>query len=137
MRRLIVAFIGILFIAVVAYVGWDVTVRATRMQPARATAAELSAATPGQSLKFVARIDARDGDALEARVLEAVSDSEYRTTTKVIRAQLEVDTRVIMGTTADLKTGAIVQLDGTMGKGGSLAVKRAVNLSAYIHLAAR
>lgn len=138
MRRLAVAVIGILFIATVAYVGWDVMVRAMRMQPARATAAELSAAKPGQNLKFVARIDARRGDStLDARLLEPVTDTEYRATAKIVHVRLEPDMRVIMGTTADLRAGAIVQLDGTLGNGGTLAVRRAVNLSAYIHVAAR
>ena len=72
-------FVLALFVAVAA-IGTDIMHRAGGMTPAATAPAAIEAARPGDELKVVARIDARNGDRLEAMALAKIDDSTYHAT---------------------------------------------------------
>jgi hypothetical protein len=121
MRRIakvlaICALFAVVFGAIV-YVGFDIAGRA------------------GQSVKAVLVIEARESEAaLTGHLLRPVTETDYRRTSTSIRALIEPTVRVIMGTTDDLKPGAIAQFDGVADGQGAIRVRRIVILSAYIHV---
>jgi hypothetical protein len=123
--------------AVIIYVGFDISGRAMQMEPAKTGVAEYQSAKAGTPIKIIVEIDGNDGaDALTGHLLEPVTETTYRRTSAEFRAEIGPAMRVIMGTADDLKGGAIAQLDGVTDGRGTIQVRRAVILSAYVHVAA-
>src|SRR5271154_801206 len=119
----------------IVYVGFDIAGRASLMQMTNIDASVYKAARPGQSVKAVLVVEARESDAaLTGHLLRPVTETDYRRTSTSIRALIEPTVRVIMGTTDDLKPGAIAQFDGVADSQGAIRVRRIVILSAYIHV---
>jgi len=139
MRSIGKAFvICVIFIAVVGaiiYVGFDIAGRASLMQLSAVDASVYKAARAGQSVKALLIVEAREGPSgLTGHLLRPVTETAYRKTSTPIHAFIEPAVRVIMGSTEDLKPGAIAQLDGIADGHGTIRVRRIVILSAYIHV---
>jgi hypothetical protein len=122
-------------IGAIVYVGFDIAGRASLMQLAQTDATVYKAARPGQPIKAVLQIEAREGaTGVTGHLLRPVTETAYRKTSTPIRALIEPSVRVIMGTTDDLKPGAVAQFDGIADGRGAIRVRRIVILSAYIHV---
>ncbi|HUO92853.1 MAG TPA: hypothetical protein VMU22_08020 [Rhizomicrobium sp.] len=129
-----VAVVTAACVVAVAYVGYDVMVRAMKMAPAQTTASQYAAAAAGTPLKVVVRIDKKDGpDLVAGHLMTSISETEYRATPQTVRARIEPAVRFIMGSMSDLKRGEIAQFDGTRDSEGVLHVRRIVVLSSYVH----
>jgi hypothetical protein len=130
--------ICVMFAAVlgaIVYVGFDIAGRASLMQIANTDLSVYNAARAGQSVHAVLEIEAREGAAaLSGHLLRPLSETAYRKTSTPVRALYEPTVRIIMGSTDDLKPGAIAQFDGIADGRGAVRVRRFVILSAYIHV---
>jgi hypothetical protein len=134
-KALVICAIFAALIGAIAYVGFDIAGRASLMQLARTDFSVYKPARAGQSVKAILEVETRDGaSGLTGHLLRPISETAYRKTSTSIHALIEPNVRVIMGTTDDLKPGAVAQIDGVAEGGGDIRVRRIVILSAYIHV---
>lgn len=135
-KILVIAAAVIACVGAVAYLGVDIAGRAMQMEPAKTTAAAYQATKAGGRVKAIVEIDSRDsGGAVTGHLLIPVTETTYRKTATLVRAHVEPAMRVIMGTTDDVKPGAVAQFDGMADGNGGMMLSRIVILSAYIHVA--
>jgi hypothetical protein len=77
------------------------------------------------------RVDRLVRTALDAELLERVTDSRYRATGKHVTLYLSSETPVVMGSIADVKPGAIVFVYGVATTAGHADVKKVVVVTPY------
>jgi hypothetical protein len=126
---------GLIAVTALSALGFDIMRRARSMQPADTTAGTILASTAGTHVKAVLHIGQQAGAGVfTAGILEAVQGADYRETGRNIELRLTGDTRVIMGASADVKAGAIVQANGVLDATHALAAAKIVVLNDYVHV---
>jgi hypothetical protein len=114
-------------------IGLDVWRRAARMQPSQTPAAVVAGALVGADIKAVVRLDAlTDLGIYSGRMLESRSGSGFHATTTLVRLAALPDATVVMGGAKDVRTGAIVQVEGQFDARRVLRVRRFVVLTGFI-----
>jgi len=122
--------------AIVTYLGFDIVGRAMQMVPAKTDASTYQAAKSGARIKAIVVVETRQSDgAVTGHLLVPVTETTYRKTPTLVRAQVVPAMRVIMGTPDDVKPGAVAQFDGVADGAGGMTLSRVVILSAYVHVA--
>jgi len=120
---------------IVAAIVLDVVRRAGQMRAATTSAAAVLEAPPGSLVKAVVRLeDVRGASACRAQLLEALDGETYRVTSTRIHVALTPDTEVVMGSDADVRPGAIVQVAGTIDSEHAIRVRQIVILTGYIRV---
>ncbi|MGD0191461.1 MAG: hypothetical protein ABSD74_12035 [Rhizomicrobium sp.] len=126
---------GLIAVTAVSAIGFDIMRRAGSMQPAGTNAEVIMAASAGGHVKAVLHIGQQSAaDVFAAEILENVQGADYRGTGRSVELKLGSDTRFIMGATADIKTGAIVQANGVIDDAHALVAARIVVLNDYVHV---
>ena len=121
--------------AIVAAVAFDVVRRAGQMRAATTPAAAVLQATAGSPVKAVVRLEeVREGGTCLAQLLEALDEEAYRATSTRVRVALTPETQVVMGSDADVKPGAVVQVAGTIDREHAIRVRQIVILTGYIRV---
>jgi hypothetical protein len=133
-RLFLAALIGACLVVAAGAIGLDVMHRAGAMAPVATPAATLLSARPGAAYKAVLRIERRLAGGFAADVLEG-HDTHYRATGMTVRVELDGDVAVVMGTAADVKPGAVVQVSGTVTATHGLRARQLVMLTAYVQVA--
>lgn len=134
------ALLGLAWIAVAAVivaVVLDVTRRAERMRLVSAPAAQAAESTrPGGTVKTVVRLE---GPGERARYLAAalasVDETTYRESGSHLELELTPQTTFVMGSAADVRPGAIVEVAGTLDADHVVRARRIVVLTGYIKVA--
>jgi hypothetical protein len=122
-------------IVTVGAIGFDVMRRAEGMRIAGTSAKSLLSARAGTHVKAVLRVETEaDGGTFAAEILQSTQGAEYRETGTQIRLALSSGTRFIMGASPDVKSGAIIEVDGAMDGGDTLRAAKIVVLNDYVHL---
>lgn len=135
-KRLLWAVAILALLSVVTAIGFDVFRRATRMRVAPTNAAITMQAQPGQKQKAVILLKALEStDLYSAVLLESSDGSTYHQTTSAIRLAVTPNTSVVMGRKADIKTGAILQVNGQMTAEHTLRASQIVVLTGFVNLA--
>lgn len=99
--------------------------------PIPMTAGQFANSMPGQDVILAVRVDTLARTALDAELLERVTDSRYRATGKRIVLYLAAETPFVMGSVADLKPGAIIFVYGVATTAGRADVKKVVVVTPY------
>jgi hypothetical protein len=130
--------LGLAVIIAAAAIVFDVARRAGGMQAATTSAAKVLSARPGARINAVVRLLANEQNNIwPARLLESAGATTYRETPDRIRIALGADTGVVMGSGADIRTGAVVQASGAMDDTHLLHATRIVILTGYVRVVAR
>lgn len=124
--------LGVIFITAMAWAGWDTMRRSGGMTPKGMGEKAFTNIAPGASLQLVIEVLSVDnGGQVRGRLLEEHA-GRYRLTPIPVAAQLTADSAVAMGTAADIKPRAVLQLSGRFDDGHRIDVERAVVLTGYV-----
>jgi hypothetical protein len=99
--------------------------------PIPMTAGQFATSTTGQDVILAVRVDRLARTALDAELLERVTDSRYRATGKHVSLYLASETPFVMGSIADVKPGAIVFVYGVATTAGHADVKKVIVITPY------
>ena len=120
---------------IAAAVVLDVVRRAGQMRTATTSAAAVLQAPPGSLVKAVVRLeDVSESSACLAQLLEALDGETYRATSTRVHVALTAETEVVMGSEADVRPGAVVQVAGTIDREHAIRVRQIVILTGYIRV---
>jgi hypothetical protein len=100
--------------------------------PTPLTAAQFAQAVPGQTLVLAVRVTARERDALRADLLERRDDSHYRNSGTSVELYYPQDTPVVMGSSADVKTGAVLFVHAVATTRGHADVKQVTVVTQFV-----
>jgi len=122
-------------VALLGAIGFDVYRRAHAMRPATTAAATILAATPGERINAVVRIEnSTAADVYTVVLLESRGGTDYAQTPNHMRVALGAGTAFIMGRAADIKPGAVVQVSGETDAAHTLHARKVVILSGYVRV---
>ena len=134
-HRLIWALAILACLATLGGLGFDVYRRAGDMRIATTAAASILAAKPGARVNAVVHIETMTGPNIySAELLESHDGADYRETAIHIRVALASDTVIVMGATANIGPGAVIQVSGTTDNLHTLHAKKVVVLSGYVRI---
>jgi hypothetical protein len=126
---------GLIAVAAVSAIGFDIMRRARSMQPAQSGAGAIMASPAGTHVVAVLHIGQSAAPGIfPSEILEKVQGADYRGTGRSVDLRLGPDTRFIMGAAADVKTGAIVQANGVIAAGHALFAAKVIVLNDYVHV---
>jgi hypothetical protein len=100
--------------------------------PTPLTATQFAHATPGQALVLAVRVTIRERDALRADLLERRDDAHYRSTGTTVELYYPQDTPVVMGSSADVKTGAVLFVRAVATTPGHADAKQITVVTPYV-----
>jgi hypothetical protein len=137
-NRALPALAWVAVAVVIAVVVYDVTRRASSMRASIASVAapqQAPLAQPGGDVKRVVRLERteRQGHYLAA-TLASVTETTYRDTGTRFEVELTPQTQFVMGSAADVKPGAVVELAGTFDAARVVQARRIVILTGYIQV---
>jgi len=101
------------------------------------TAAEFFAARSGTKASLVVRVITRSRTSLRGELLERTADKAYASSGKRVEIYVARDTPVAMGTSEDLRAGAVVVVDGVVTGPGRADAKQLVPITRYAKIAPR
>jgi hypothetical protein len=134
-RRTTVRLAALAGIALLGAIGFDVYRRAHAMRPVTVAAATILAATPGERINAMVRIEnSTAADVYTAVLLESSGGADYTETPTHMRIVLDAATAFIMGGAADIKPGAVVQVSGETDATHTLHARKVVILSGYVRV---
>ena len=99
--------------------------------PTPMTKSQFENATAGSSVQIMVRVVARQRDTLRGDLLEAIGSSRYKDTGTRLELYLPADTALVMGSTGDVKTGAILYVYAVVTGRNQADVKKAVVVTPY------
>ncbi len=99
--------------------------------PATLTARQFAATATGQNVELAVRITARSRTTLEAELLDRLDDERYRATGKRVTLYLPAETPFVMGSAADVKSGAVLVVYAVTTTANHADVKRVVVITPY------
>jgi len=137
-NRALPALAWIAVALVILVVVYDVTRRAQGMRTALAgvpAPQQPQLTQPGGEVKTVARLEPADraGHYLAA-TLSSVTETTYRDTGARFEVELTPQTQFLMGSAADLRPGAVVEVAGTLDAARIVRARRIVILTGYIRV---
>lgn len=124
--------LGIAALAAMAWAGWSAMQRSAAMTLTDTSATAFAGAAPGASADLIVealRVGA--GGELTGRLLEP-HGSGYRRTAVYVTARLTAGSAVLMGTAADIKPRAVLELSGRFDDDHRVRVARVVVLTGYV-----
>jgi len=124
--------LGITFLGAMAWAGWDTMKRSGSMVPEGMSGTAVAKADPSTSARLVMEVLSvgRDGQ-FSGRVLEE-HGGRFRITSVPVEAQLTAESALMMGSVADIKPHAVLQLAGRFDDSHRVRVARAVVLTGYV-----
>lgn len=125
----------VFFIAAMAWATWDTMKRPGSMSPRGAHGAVFANAAPGASAQLVIEVlSVGSNGQISGRLLEE-NGGRYRPTLVPVVAQLTTHTAVVMGTEADIKPRAVLDLSGRVDEHHGVSVARVIVLTNYVAVA--
>jgi hypothetical protein len=124
--------LGVTFVAVMLWAGWDTMAHMTARGMSSAALAESTSSTPAQLVIEVLTVDTQGN--FSGRLLEEDGGS-YRLTSTQVDGRLTADSAIVMGGAADIKPRAVLQLSGRVDDRHRIRVARAVVLTGYVTVA--
>ena len=113
----------------------DVVGRMESMQPQGQTADAIAATSPGTKLKAIIRIDRKSaGREFSGSILEELGSNQFHATAKTLRVIMDHAPRLIMGSQADLHSGAVVEVSGTAVSSTIIDASQIVVLTGYVEV---
>jgi hypothetical protein len=108
----------------------------TRAMPSPASAPRASLA-PGETAQVVFQVTSLHGEGLiTGRVLQPLTPTTLTRTRQTVTVELTPDATTKMGTSADIKPGALLQARGTADNNRTLHANSIAVLTGYVHLQA-
>jgi hypothetical protein len=102
--------------------------------PIPMTPTEFGRAMTGQPVTIVVRVTGFKRTALVADLLARQSDSDYKATRTSVNLYFPQDTPIIMGSSSDIKPGAILFVYGVATTPGHADVKKVVVVTSFIRV---
>jgi hypothetical protein len=99
--------------------------------PATLTAQQFAATATGQNVVLAVRVTARSRTTLDAELLDHLDDQRYRATGKRVTLYLPAETPFVMGSAADIKSGAVLAVYAVTTTASHADVKKVVVITPY------
>lgn len=112
----------------------SITASAQMGPPETLTARQLSVTPSGQSVVLAVRVLSRQRTTLQAELLDHSGGERYHPTGQRITLFMPGETPFVMGSAADIKTGAVLAVYAVTTTAGHADVKKAVVLTPYVSL---
>ncbi len=100
--------------------------------PTPLTAAQFAGARPGQSVQLVVRVDNIKGTNVRATLLEQIGDEKYKATKQHIQLYFPEQTPVVMGTSRDVASNAILSIAAVATKVNQADIKQVTVITNYV-----
>jgi len=100
--------------------------------PEPMTAAQFASSTAGQAVNVTVRVNRSARTELDCELLDRVNDGLYKGTGKRVELYLAAETPIVMGSMADLKTGAVIYVEGVATTAWHADVKKVVVITPYV-----
>jgi hypothetical protein len=112
---------------------WNSARKSLSMSAAASDEKQFAQAAPGTSTKIVMEISesASDGTA-KGRVLQKKTEEIYTRTASNVTLRWTAQTKVVMGKEADIHTGAVVHVTGTVRNDHAIQAEQVVILTGYV-----
>lgn len=124
--------LGATFIGVMLWAGWDTMKRSGAMTPKGMSGTAFAKAGSSTTARLVIEVLAVGADGtFSGRLLEE-HEGNYRLTPVPVEGQLTAESAIVMGSTADIKPRAVLQLSGRFDDLHRVRVARAVVLTGYV-----
>jgi tRNA(Phe) wybutosine-synthesizing methylase Tyw3 len=132
-RRVWLVLVGMV-ILLSALVVWKSGNMAKRMSTVAASnGQDFSQSAMGSQVKFVVEIREAGADRkITGKLLEQKTGEIYARTTTPVTVQSNAQTKMVMGTAADVRSGAVVHVTGTVQKDHSIQAEQIVILTGYV-----
>ena len=99
------------------------------------TAQQFALASPGTNMNVALEVTTMPSSILlEGTLLEKNDDGSYSLTSQKARVQWNPSQSVIMGSSSDVKVGAIIQVRGTLGNNDVLTADQVVILTGFVQI---
>ncbi len=98
------------------------------------TAQQFSGVSPGRPVQLAVRVDGLKRTALRGELLELKSQGVYQRTGKHVTLFLADGTPVVMGTTGDIKSGAVLFISGVATKPDNADVKKIIVATGFVRV---
>lgn len=126
-------FIGVFVLAVVLAILIPVYLLGSRMMDAAQqtqTPQQLALASPGSLVKIAVEVTSLPSSTMiQAKVLQANGDGSYTHTNQTVQVQWNPGQGIVMGSSTDVKPGAVLQISGKMGENQVLTADQLVVLT--------
>lgn len=128
--------LGLLIVGVIAAIAIPLYLGYTRMMGAAApqTAQQVAAAAPGSHSNVAVEVTSLSSQAvLIGNLLQKNADGTYSRTGKMVSIQWNA-TKIVMGSSADVKVGAVLQASGVLNANDVLIADQIVILTGSVQL---
>lgn len=136
-RRLITPFLlGLFFLGIVAAVAVPIYWRYSSMIGGSApqTVQQFAASTPGAQAQIAVEVSGMPSDSmLTGSLLQKNADGTYSRTAKIVSVKWR-SAKIVMGSSSDVKVGAILQISGTLSTNDTLTAVQIVILTGFAQL---
>jgi Tfp pilus assembly protein PilX len=133
--------VGLLIVVVVlllALAVWKSGTMAKTMSAASSDEQELFRSAAGSTAKFVAEITEVSAQGrIKSRLLRKRTEEVYARTASEAIVQSNEHTQIVMGNLADVQSGAVMQVTGTVRKDHAWAAEQIVILTGYVKVQER
>jgi tRNA(Phe) wybutosine-synthesizing methylase Tyw3 len=125
-----------MLVLLAALVVWKSASMAKKMSTVAASnGQDFSQSAMGSQVKFVVEIRERGADGkITGKLLEKKTEEIYARTTTPVTLQSNAQTKVVMGKAADVHSGAVVHVTGTVQKDHSIHAEQIVILTGYVNV---
>jgi hypothetical protein len=104
-----------------------------RMGPAPARSAD-ALARPGERVNVAVELDATTGGVLRGRFLQPAGENAFRRTDRPVEVRWAPGQGVLMGSSGDIRPGAVLQVAGRVGASGRVEARQLVVLTGYVEV---
>ena len=128
--------LGLLLVGVIVAIAIPFSMGFSSMMGGTApqTASQLAASTPGASAHVALEVTALSSQTLfTGTLLQKNADGTYSRTEKTLSVQWSAS-KLVMGSSSDVKVGAILQASGVLDRNGVLTADQIVILTNAVHL---
>jgi hypothetical protein len=100
--------------------------------PATLSARQFAAAATGQNVVLAVRVTKSARTTLDAELLDHLDGESYRATGKSVTLYLPAETPFVMGSSGDVKSGAVLAVYAVTTTAGHADVKKVVVITPYV-----
>lgn len=125
-------FLLVAFALLIITVGWRVGSRAMKMNADADVTAQLDDVQPGEEVKVVLEVTGSAAQTLRGTLLDKQTETIYKRSDRGAEVIWDADTKVVMGKTAHIHSGAVIHVTGTGLAGDKIKARQIVILSGYV-----
>jgi hypothetical protein len=130
--RWVWSIVAAVVIGSIAVIVWQAASRSVGMSVA-VTSASTDALVPGIQGKWVLEISSVDPSGVaRGIVLDKKTETAYQRETARVTVYSDAQTRIVMGSLADMRAGAVVHVTGTLRPDRGIDAEKIVILSGYV-----